>query len=56
MALITSDCDAMRSPEHEMAPITSDCPPLQAFNRWSTKIDEQVACSCNSYGEPVLQL
>ena len=25
MALITSDCDAMRCPEHQMALITSDC-------------------------------
>ena len=27
MAPITSDCDAMRSPEHQMALITSDCAP-----------------------------
>ena len=29
MALITSDCDAMQLPEHQMALITSDCAPFR---------------------------
>ena len=28
-ALITSDCDAMRFPEHQTAPIASGCAPVQ---------------------------
>ena len=30
MALITSDCDAMRIHEHQMALITSDCAPCSS--------------------------
>ena len=34
MALITSECDAMRSPEHQMALITSDCVPSRTPWGW----------------------
>ena len=30
MALITSDCDAMRAPEHQTALITPECAPFRA--------------------------
>ena len=36
MALITSDCDAMRFHDHQMALITSDCDALQTGNKISS--------------------
>ena len=37
MALITSDCGAMRSPAHQMALITSGCAPSRAITRRSSR-------------------
>ena len=41
MALITSDCDAMRSPSIKCPPITSDCAPLQSPGRL-TALDDSI--------------
>ena len=44
MALITSNCDAMRSPAHQMALITSDCDAMRSPEHQMALITSALSC------------